>query len=321
MARSRTITGMMRGLVALAALGASDAAAQGAPIVFASRTEPNRPAATPALSTQPPRTVAVSTPSLPEGLYGYGRRALRAAPAIDLRRAPRPHIVPASLSTTDLLEPAPSPAVPLPTPAAERVQAVPAAVEVGLASWYGPGFNGRRTASGEAFDENALTAAHPSLPLPSLAHVTNLENGREVVVRVNDRGPFTGGRVMDLSRRAAETLDLVRQGSARVEIRYLGPASGPPAAPAPSPPPAPTRSEGPGRYVVQVGAFGSAANAERARARLAAAGSAFVDVAPTGSGAVLHRVRLGGWSTPDEAEVARGQAAALGFLTAVVIAP
>lgn len=96
--------------------------------------------------------------------------------------------------------------------------------QTGMASWYGPSFNGQRTASGEAFDQEALTAAHPTLPIPSLVQVTNLENGREIIVRVNDRGPFVGDRLIDLSRRSAEVLGFEQQGQARVHVRYLGPA-------------------------------------------------------------------------------------------------
>src|SRR5690606_6879039 len=117
--------------------------------------------------------------------------------------------------------------------------------ETGTASWYGPQFHGQRTASGEIFDESALTAAHPTLPIPSLVQVTNLENGREVIVRVNDRGPFVGERLIDLSRAAAQVLGFESAGHARVHVRYLGPAprrvnadgSAAPASP-PSPPPA-----------------------------------------------------------------------------------
>lgn len=94
----------------------------------------------------------------------------------------------------------------------------------GTASWYGPGFHGGRTASGEMYDQEAITAAHPTLPIPSLVQVTNLENGREVIVRVNDRGPFVADRLLDLSHGAAQVLGVERNGTARVHIRYLGPA-------------------------------------------------------------------------------------------------
>jgi rare lipoprotein A len=108
--------------------------------------------------------------------------------------------------------------------AAAAPAAEPGYEQVGTASWYGAGFQGRRTANGETFDPNALTAAHRTLPVPSLVRVTNLANGREVIVRVNDRGPFAAARMIDVSRAAAEVLGFVRAGHARVHIRYLGPA-------------------------------------------------------------------------------------------------
>lgn len=96
--------------------------------------------------------------------------------------------------------------------------------EVGMASWYGGHHQGNSTANGETFDMYAASAAHKTLPLPSLVEVKNLDNGRKIVVRVNDRGPFIEGRIIDLSRAAAEELDMVRQGVAKVRVRYLGPA-------------------------------------------------------------------------------------------------
>jgi len=94
----------------------------------------------------------------------------------------------------------------------------------GLASWYGEDFNRRKTSNGEWFDMTRLTAAHATLPLPSYAKVTNLENGREVVVRINDRGPFVDTRVMDLSKAAADELGYLNQGTTKVRVQYLGPA-------------------------------------------------------------------------------------------------
>jgi rare lipoprotein A len=96
--------------------------------------------------------------------------------------------------------------------------------ETGVASWYGEDFHGRATANGEIFDMGVATAAHPTLPIPSLVEVTNLDNGRSIVVRVNDRGPFAGGRLIDLSARAAELLGYRSEGTARVRVRYVGPA-------------------------------------------------------------------------------------------------
>ena len=100
----------------------------------------------------------------------------------------------------------------------------PGYVERGRASWYGQDFHGRRTANGEIFGAYYLTAASPVLPIPSYARVTNLENGRSVMVRVNDRGPYMAGRIIDLSYQAAEVLGYRAKGSAEVEVRYVGPA-------------------------------------------------------------------------------------------------
>ncbi len=93
---------------------------------------------------------------------------------------------------------------------------------VGVASWYGEAFHGKKTANGEYFDMNALTAAHPTLPLPSYAYVTNLNNQRTVLVRINDRGPYRHGRLIDLSRATARTLGFAADGTTRVRVRYVG---------------------------------------------------------------------------------------------------
>jgi rare lipoprotein A len=95
---------------------------------------------------------------------------------------------------------------------------------VGLASWYGSDFHGRRTANGEVFDRASLSAAHPTMPLPSYARVTNLRNAHSMIVRVNDRGPYHGGRVMDVSQRVAEALDFHRAGTTRVKVEWIGKA-------------------------------------------------------------------------------------------------
>jgi rare lipoprotein A len=93
---------------------------------------------------------------------------------------------------------------------------------VGVASWYGEDFHGRRTANGEKFDMNSFSAAHPSLPLPSNVRVTNLENHRSVVVRVNDRGPFVSGRVIDVSAKTAKALGFYDDGLSKVKVEYVG---------------------------------------------------------------------------------------------------
>ncbi|PWC37573.1 septal ring lytic transglycosylase RlpA family protein [Azospirillum sp. TSO35-2] len=94
--------------------------------------------------------------------------------------------------------------------------------ETGIASWYGPGFHEKATANGELYDQNELTAAHKTLPMPSLVRVTNLDNGRSVVVRVNDRGPYANGRIIDMSRRGAQLLGFETGGTAKVRVQILG---------------------------------------------------------------------------------------------------
>ena len=150
--------------------------------------------------------------------------------------------------------------------------------ERGVASWYGRKFHGQKTSIGEVYDMFAMTAAHPTLPLPSYARVTSVASGKSVVVRVNDRGPFLHGRVMDLSYAAAHRLGIAQKGSGEVEVEAIlptetyaaaaplppvapGVASGPPRAALPpvTEPPAADPKEG---FVVQLGAFANYANAQ-----------------------------------------------------------
>jgi rare lipoprotein A len=162
-------------------------------------------------------------------------------------------------------------------------------VERGVASWYGPDFHGERTATGETYDMNGMTGAHPTLPLPAWVRVTNLENGRSVVVRLNDRGPFSKNRIIDLSRAAAEQLDMIRAGTAKVEVRSL--ASGDP----------PPQATGPAQYFAQAGAFGDRENAEALASRLRAAGIGGVIVSEAViEGRPVFRVRAGPTASLDE---------------------
>lgn len=141
----------------------------------------------------------------------------------------------------------------------------------GVASWYGKRYHGKKTSSGEIYDMYAMTGAHTVLPLPSYARVTNLENGRSVVVRINDRGPFREGRLIDLSYAAAYKLGFLKQGSARVEVEAILP--GTPAAvppdPEAAPEPVPLPPEGAGIYV-QLGAFSVPDNADAFARRMRA---------------------------------------------------
>jgi len=158
--------------------------------------------------------------------------------------------------------------------------------ERGVASWYGPTFHGGRTATGETYDMNAMTGAHPTLPLPTWVQVTNLQNGRSVVVRLNDRGPFSNNRIIDLSRAAALQLDMIRAGTAMVEVRSLAGANAQ-ASPIGAPP-ATTR------FFAQAGAFADEDNAKRLAERLREAGVGEVAISETrADGRRLWRVRVG----------------------------
>ena len=179
-------------------------------------------------------------------------------------------------------------------------------LERGVASWYGPNFHGGNTSSGEPYDMYGMTAAHKTLPLPTYARVTNLRNGRSVVVRINDRGPFVANRLIDLSYTAAQKLDMLREGTTLVEVRSLTP--GVPdnlTRSAAAPPPA---------LYVQAGAFAEPQNAQRTLERLQAAGlsSAFV-LSPVTGHSRLYRVRLGPVHSVAEFDALAGRLAALGL--------
>lgn len=94
--------------------------------------------------------------------------------------------------------------------------------QTGIASWYGPGFHGKKTSNGETFNTNAMTAAHKTLPMNTMVRVDNLENGRSIIVRINDRGPFVAGRIIDLSNKAAHEIDMTKKGTARVKLTVVG---------------------------------------------------------------------------------------------------
>lgn len=189
--------------------------------------------------------------------------------------------------------------------------------EVGTASWYGRDFHGRKTANGEVFDMNVVTAAHPTLPIPSLVEVTNLANGRSMIVRVNDRGPFVSNRLIDLSARGAELLGYRDQGSTQVRVRYVGPADSKPLVTAAtlSPPseekkwaqttpiaaPSAAASRHHPALYVQAGAFSSRSNAQRALAQLAGVGSATIVESQNKDGMTLFRLVIGPVLNPDEA--------------------
>jgi rare lipoprotein A len=174
-------------------------------------------------------------------------------------------------------------------------------LERGVASWYGPGFHKVRTSTGEQYDMYGMTAAHKTLPLPAYVRVTNLQNGRSVVVRVNDRGPFVGNRIIDLSYTAASRLDMLRNGTAMVEVRALDvpPATPDPGATAPSG--AGTVESGSATtsadrtvLFVQAGAFADPANAEHLAAKLRDRGYGKIFIRDDLiAGRKMYRVRIG----------------------------
>lgn len=176
-------------------------------------------------------------------------------------------------------------------------------VERGIASFYGNKFHGYKTSSLEDYDMYQFSAAHKTLPIPSYARVTNLENGKSVVVRINDRGPFHENRVIDLSYAAAVRIGVWPKGTGLVEVRAIDPSQPLTAQTLPPPPPPPKpASPGPGIYL-QVGAFSDATNAERVAQQLRAANFAPVQVVDAQiNGRSIRRVRVGPLAGVDQAD-------------------
>jgi rare lipoprotein A len=158
--------------------------------------------------------------------------------------------------------------------------------ETGIASWYGPGFHGRTTANGETYDMDAMTAAHKELPFNTWVRVESLDNGRAIEVRINDRGPFVRGRIIDLSRAAARQIGMIGTGTARVRVVVI------------------RISDLLQCSAVQIGAFGNSANARALVERMRSAGEpVFTEDGPDG----LLRVVLGPYSSIAEGEAARAR--------------
>ena len=170
--------------------------------------------------------------------------------------------------------------------------------EQGLASWYGHPYHGRRTSSGEVYDMYQLTAAHREIPLGSWVEVINLTNGRSLTVRVNDRGPFVDGRIIDLSYASAQLLGVVGPGTAPVRVRLTR-------VPLPAP--------GPSRYSVQVASFVAESNALALKTELEQKVSGVYLVKAAIDGEVYHRVRVGQFTSNAEAKTAAERLASLGY--------
>ncbi|MEL7023207.1 MAG: septal ring lytic transglycosylase RlpA family protein [Pseudomonadota bacterium] len=208
--------------------------------------------------------------------------------------------------------------------------------ERGVASWYGSKFHGKRTSSGEPYDMYAVSAAHKSLPLPTWVRVTHLGNGRSLVLRVNDRGPFVDNRIIDLSYAAARELDMIGTGTALVEVTALSFEKADSAGqmvdtrevqgggtPAPtSPPPTASAPAATEPLFLQTGAFSEATNANRQRERLIAAGIAPTFVEPGSSSdntVTLYRVRIGPIDNVAEYDALQTQLQALGIDSARLV--
>ncbi len=206
--------------------------------------------------------------------------------------------------------------------------------ERGVASWYGRKFHSKRTSSGEAYDMYAMTAAHRTLPLPSYVRVRNLENGKTVIVRVNDRGPFLNNRLIDLSYTAAARLGVLGKGTAMVEVESVNPA-------APTVPTTAVASNSsrmaiitaaeaasaeanpPPRLSVQVGAFSRYENATNLRERLERAGLSPIYIQPPGeavpSAGAIYRVRIGPIATVEQGDKLVAEAARHGIADALLV--
>ncbi len=205
--------------------------------------------------------------------------------------------------------PAPAPVSPANAPPAQAppAQATRSFLQEGLASWYGgnDGFEGKPTASGEIYDSSKLTAAHRELPLGSVVDVTVLETGRTVRVRINDRGPFVKGRIIDLSQEAARQIGIYVTGTGRVGLVLVQPGL----EPTPTPDTMP--------WVVQVGSFADSANAERHAGRVRATGkTAFLELYQG-----LTRVKVGPYPSRTDAKSALGELESAGFEGIVVPQP
>jgi rare lipoprotein A len=190
-----------------------------------------------------------------------------------------------------------------PPPASERQPAIPGGyVEEGVASWYGVPFNGRRTSNGEIYDMHTFTAAHRTLPFNCMVRVTNLDNGKQTEVRINDRGPFVANRVIDLSLAAAQAIEMWGPGTAHVRLEIL---SGP----------NPTK----GFFGVQVGAFKVQENAEKFRAEMDAADPPATIQSYDAADGTYYRVRVGRLPSEEAAQKLADQLRADGKKAALVV--
>lgn len=235
------------------------------------------------------------------------------------RRVPAPSPAPPKSTTTGKTPATQRPYTVLgktynPLPTAEGYQ------ETGIASWYGPNFHGKRTSNGEVYDMESMTAAHKTLPMDTWVEVRNLETGKKIQVRINDRGPFVDGRIIDLSKAAARELGSLAKGTANVEVVALGyrqMGTGVAGRPAVYVPPA---SYTEGDFSVQVGAFTDPANAQRLAERLRPEWGQVAVVRYDRGDQVFHRVRVGQVRELSEAKALEARLRAAGFPEAMAVA-
>jgi rare lipoprotein A len=210
----------------------------------------------------------------------------------------------------------------------------------GIASWYGTQFNGGRTSDGETYDMYSMSAANKVVPIPCYARITNLQNGKSVIVKINDRGPFVDNRLIDLSYAAASRLDMLGKGTALVDVQAVAPGeTAPPVtvSTAAAPPPAPVLASAPAATAaapqakpaagepsmfLQVGAFAERGNAESALQKLAGAGVGPAFILPVTDGArILYKVRIGPVADVAGVDQLGTRLAALGYPDAEIVIP
>jgi rare lipoprotein A len=246
-----------------------------------------------------PLSLLIAAMLLPAILVGCGKRQPASHPPA---QAPAPASSSAPQPQTKLGPPGSSPRSG-PPPASERRPVVPGEyVEEGVASWYGVPFNGRRTSNGEIYDMHEFTAAHRTLPFNAVVRVTNLRNGKQTQVRINDRGPFVADRVIDLSLSAAEAIEMVGPGTAQVRLEVI---AGP--------------SSVTGFFAVQIGAFREQENAQRLKVEMESRNLPVSIVTYDSPSGVFYRVRVGRVPTEADANQLAGQLRSTGQMTTFVV--
>jgi rare lipoprotein A len=244
-----------------------------------------------------PLSLFIAAMLLPAILAGCGKRRPASHPP---SQAPAP--VPAS-SSAPQPQTKPGPPGSGPPPATERRPVVPGEyVEEGVASWYGVPFNGRRTSNGEIYDMHEFTAAHRTLPFNAVVRVTNLRNGKQTQVRINDRGPFVADRVIDLSLSAAEAIEMVGPGTAQVRLEVI---AGP--------------SSVTGFFAVQIGAFREQENAQRLEVEMESRNLPVSIVTYDSPSGLFYRVRVGRLPTEADANQLAAQLRSTGQTTTFVV--